>query len=122
MDKVLKLKDQDIRSAFGSPLNLEKVRPVCTSTPVNGNRKRKNPIEDPKQLIIDAGQKNVGMVNCSEVGFDLVEIVFIYETYTHVHFSVVWFIPWTFLEIRKLMMSITIDLLRRNSSKWITGI
>ena len=75
MDQVLKLKDQDIRAAFGSPLNLEKVRPVCTSTPVTGNRKRKNPTEDPKQLIIDAGQKNVGMVNCSEVSFTWIWIL-----------------------------------------------
>uniref|UniRef100_A0AC34RCC5 N-acetyltransferase n=1 Tax=Panagrolaimus sp. JU765 TaxID=591449 RepID=A0AC34RCC5_9BILA len=66
-----KLKTRDIREFMDSPLNLKTMKPLCTSTPViPQNRKRKMPTadDDPKQTVLDAGQKKIGMTTCKECG------------------------------------------------------
>ena len=61
---------RSITDFLSSPFDLTKMKPLMTSTPINANnvnRKRKAPESDGNQMILDLGQKNIGMNNCKEV-------------------------------------------------------
>lgn len=68
-------RNKDIREFLSSPLTFDKFKPKFTSTPINTNRallnkQRNKPIindNDPKQLVLDCGQKSIGMTYCNDV-------------------------------------------------------
>lgn len=101
-----KSKIRDIREFMDSPLNLKVMKPVCTSTPVlpqTRKRKQPNADDDPKQMVLDAGQKNIGMTNCKEVS------EFYMKLFKKLNFSVEWFIRSTLSRTDKPTMNIIID-------------
>uniref|UniRef100_A0A914YXD1 N-acetyltransferase n=1 Tax=Panagrolaimus superbus TaxID=310955 RepID=A0A914YXD1_9BILA len=68
------VKQQSITNFLSSPFDITKMKPLMTSTPKippPTSRKRKAPTEvdkDANQMILDLGQKNIGMTNCQECG------------------------------------------------------
>uniref|UniRef100_A0AC34FMA4 N-acetyltransferase n=1 Tax=Panagrolaimus sp. ES5 TaxID=591445 RepID=A0AC34FMA4_9BILA len=68
-DSVVR-QQRSITDFLSSPIDVSKMKPMFTSTPnPSASRKRKAPpTEDANQMILDLGQKNIGMTNCQECG------------------------------------------------------
>uniref|UniRef100_A0AC35GSA4 Uncharacterized protein n=1 Tax=Panagrolaimus sp. PS1159 TaxID=55785 RepID=A0AC35GSA4_9BILA len=67
---ITNVKQQSITNFLESPLDKTKMMPLMTSTPRNSSISQKRKALDSidkDQMILDVGQKNIGMTNCQDV-------------------------------------------------------